>query len=88
MFHGKREEAERVAKLDFDHGSLKYNVDRILFYRGNPDIRTTMEFMVYFADGEESCSRPCSTRLSADPSRRCFRSSIPSKKPSAAYQPH
>jgi hypothetical protein len=49
IFTGGREEAERVALLDHD----QYQVDSILYYRGNPEIRTTMEFFIRYADGEE-----------------------------------
>ncbi len=49
IFTGRREEAERVALLDHD----QYQVDRILYYRGNPMIRTTMEFFIRYADGDE-----------------------------------
>lgn len=49
MFFGPREEAERVALLDHD----QYQVDTILYYRGNPAIRTTMEFYIRFGDGDE-----------------------------------
>lgn len=49
LFTGGREEAERVALLDHD----QYQVDRILYYRGNPEIRTTMEFFIRYADGDE-----------------------------------
>ena len=49
MFFGRREEAERVALLDHD----QYQVENILYYRGNPAIRTTMEFYIRFGDGEE-----------------------------------
>lgn len=49
IFTGGREEAERVALLDHD----QYAVDKILYYRGNPEIRTTMEFFIRYADGDE-----------------------------------
>lgn len=49
MYFGSREDAEKVAQLDFD----QYEVDKILYWRGNPEIRTTMEFFIRFADGEE-----------------------------------
>lgn len=49
MFFGPREEAERVALLDHD----QYQVETILYYRGNPAIRTTMEFYIRFGDGDE-----------------------------------
>ncbi len=48
IFHGTLEEAKRVALIDQD----QYTVVKILAYRGNPEIRTTMEFEVEFADGE------------------------------------
>jgi hypothetical protein len=46
---GSREAAMKVAQLDFD----QYEIAEIAFYRGNPLIRTTMEFFVRFADGDE-----------------------------------
>jgi hypothetical protein len=49
LFTGGRERAEQVALLDHD----QYQVDRILFYRGNPMIRTTMEFFIRYGDGDE-----------------------------------
>lgn len=49
LFSGRREEAERVALLDHD----QYQVETILYYRGNPMIRTTMEFRIRYADGDE-----------------------------------
>ena len=49
LFTGGREKAERVALLDHD----QYQVDRILYYRGNPLIRTTMEFFIRYGDGDE-----------------------------------
>jgi len=49
IFTGGREKAEQVALLDHD----QYQVDRILCYRGNPEIRTTMEFLIRFGDGDE-----------------------------------
>lgn len=49
LFTGGRERAEKVALLDHD----QYQIDRILFYRGNPMIRTTMEFFIRYGDGDE-----------------------------------
>jgi hypothetical protein len=49
IFTGSRDEAERVARIDHD----QYELDCILYYRGNPSIRTTMEFWVRYKDGEE-----------------------------------
>ena len=49
LFTGGREKAEGVALLDHD----QYQVDRILYYRGNPLIRTTMEFFIRYGDGDE-----------------------------------
>lgn len=48
-FFGSRAEAERVALLDHD----QYEVQEILYYRGDPLVRTTMEFFIRYADGEE-----------------------------------
>ena len=44
-----REAAFKAAQLDYD----QYVVTEIAYYRGNPTIRTTMEFFVRFADGDE-----------------------------------
>ena len=49
LFSGTREVGKKVAMLDFD----QHFVDRVLYYRGNPSVRETMEFFVRFADGEE-----------------------------------
>lgn len=49
LYSGTREEAERIALLDYD----QYEVETILKYRGNPEIRTTMEFFIKYKDGEE-----------------------------------
>jgi hypothetical protein len=46
IFHGSKEQALEMAKLDFD----QYVVKKILAYRGDPDTRTTMEFYVHFED--------------------------------------
>jgi len=48
-FFGSREDAERVALLDHD----QYEVQEILFYRGDPLVRTTMEFFIRFTDGDQ-----------------------------------
>jgi hypothetical protein len=47
IFHGTRDEAYRLAKIDFD----QYDVDEFLAYRGDPTLRTTMEFEIRFMDG-------------------------------------
>jgi hypothetical protein len=47
LFTGSREEAVRVAMIDND----QYTVVRFKAYRGDPLVRTTMEFEVLFADG-------------------------------------
>jgi hypothetical protein len=49
IFVGDRTAAEKVAQLDFD----QHEIAEILYYRGNPEIRTTMEFFIRFGDGEE-----------------------------------
>lgn len=49
MFYGSRADAEKAAQLDHD----QHEIAEILYYRGNPEIRTTMEFFIRFADGEE-----------------------------------
>ena len=49
LFHGNLSEAERVARLDFD----QFEIDTFLYYRGNPMIRTTIEFYIRFGDGDE-----------------------------------
>lgn len=47
LFHGSMEEAKRVAQID----NNQYVIREIVAYRGNPEIRTTMEFEVLFEDG-------------------------------------
>jgi len=49
LFNGTRDEAFRLAMEDAD----QFVVDRILAWKGDPAKRTTMEFLVKFADGEE-----------------------------------
>ena len=46
---GSEEAAMKVAQLDYD----QYEIIEIVCFRGNPLIRTTMEFFVRFADGDE-----------------------------------
>jgi hypothetical protein len=48
LFVGSRQEAQAMALLDRDH----YVVRQILAYRGDIDMRTTMEFEVEFEDGD------------------------------------
>jgi hypothetical protein len=48
IFAGTREQAEAASRLDHD----QYVIDEILYWRGNPAIRTTMEFFVRYKDGE------------------------------------
>jgi hypothetical protein len=49
LYSGTREDADKVAQLDRD----QYVIDKILYCRGNPMQRTTMEFFIRFADQEE-----------------------------------
>lgn len=49
LYTGSREDAEKVALLDYD----QYEIEEILYYRGNVDLRTNMEFYVKFKDGDE-----------------------------------
>ncbi len=46
IFHGSTEEAIRIAKLDND----QYTIRRIIAYKGDPEVRTTMEFEIEFED--------------------------------------
>jgi hypothetical protein len=48
-FFGTREEGKELAAIDHD----QFMVDSIIAYRGNPHSRTTMEFYVKYADGDE-----------------------------------
>jgi len=48
VFVGTRDEALRMAMEDLN----QYEVDNILAWRGDPSLRTTMEFEVKFKDGE------------------------------------
>ena len=49
-FIGSREEAYELAKKDTD----QFEVDSIQAYRGDPDTRTTMEFLIRFMDGDQT----------------------------------
>ncbi|KAG9292464.1 hypothetical protein G9A89_000462 [Geosiphon pyriformis] len=46
IFHGSREEAVRIAKLDND----QFTIRRFIAYRGDPTVRTTVEFEIEFED--------------------------------------
>jgi hypothetical protein len=47
-FYGTAAEAYKAALLDND----QYEVEQILAYRGDPHMRTTMEFFIQFKDGK------------------------------------
>jgi len=49
LFNGTRDEAYRLSLEDAD----QFVIDRILAWKGEPSVRTSMEFLVKFADGEE-----------------------------------
>jgi hypothetical protein len=49
LFLGTRDEAYELAKTDFE----QFEIDRILYYRGQPETRSTTEFYVRFQDGSE-----------------------------------
>ena len=49
IFHGTKSEAIELAKIDCD----QYTISRFLAYRGDPLVRTTMEFLILFEDGSE-----------------------------------
>lgn len=49
IFSGTRADAERVAQLDHD----QHEIADILYYRGDPEARRSMDFYVRFADGDE-----------------------------------
>jgi hypothetical protein len=46
IFHGPREEAYRLAKIDAD----QFDIHSFIAYRGDPAVRTTMQFEVKFMD--------------------------------------
>jgi hypothetical protein len=46
LFHGSSDEAKQLAQLDND----QYTIDAFITYRGDPLVRTTIEFHVKFAD--------------------------------------
>ena len=48
-YFASRDDAEKAARIDYD----QHFIEKILYYRGNPQICTTMEFMIRFADSEE-----------------------------------
>jgi hypothetical protein len=47
IFHGTKEQGRTASTLDHD----QHVISKILYYRGNPTIRTTVEFYIQFADG-------------------------------------
>ena len=49
LFRGSLAEAKKLAFSDADQSTI----DKFLAYRGDPLVRTSMEFLVRFADGEE-----------------------------------
>ena len=49
LFFGSREDAVRMAMIDAD----QFKVDIILAYSGDPMLRTSMEFLIRFADKSE-----------------------------------
>ena len=49
LFCGSHEDAKHMAMTDAD----QYEIDRFLAYRGDPMVRTTMQFLVRFADTSE-----------------------------------
>lgn len=48
IFHGDIEEAKRIAIIDND----QYTIKNILAYRGDPLVRTSMDFLVEYEDGD------------------------------------
>ena len=53
LFVGSREQAELAALLDND----VYYINKILAHRGMPSHRTSMEFLIHWADGQISWDR-------------------------------
>ena len=49
IFRGTLEEAQRMAKLDDD----QHDIDRILGYSGDPEKRSSLDFLVLFKDGDK-----------------------------------
>ena len=49
LFIGSRESAIKLARLDDD----QFIIDRILGYTGDPEKRSSMQFLVCYEDGEE-----------------------------------
>ena len=49
IFHGTLQEALSLAKVDCD----QFTITKFLSYRGDPLVRTTMEFLILFEDGSE-----------------------------------
>eukprot|EP01039_Chlorochromonas_danica_P011569 gene11569-12955_t len=49
IFHGSSDDAFKSAQLDAD----QYLIDRFVAFRGDPNARQTMEFLVLFADRSE-----------------------------------
>ena len=50
LFLGARDDAFTLAKSDYE----QFEIDKILFYRGQPETRSTTEFLVRFKDGTEA----------------------------------
>ena len=49
LFIGNQEEAVRIAMIDAD----QFQIEAILAYQGDPMLRTSMEFLIRFADKQE-----------------------------------
>ena len=49
LFNGTRDEAYRLSLENPD----QFVIDNILAWKGEPSKRTTMEFLIRFADGEK-----------------------------------
>ena len=55
FFHGNKEAAQKVAIWD----QRQYVVKELLAYRGDPETRTTMEFLVLYEDGDKCWITHC-----------------------------
>jgi hypothetical protein len=62
-FHGTKEAAQKVAMWD----QRQYVVQNILAYRGDPEARTTMEFLVLYEDGDKRWITYCNDLARSEP---------------------
>jgi hypothetical protein len=62
-FHGTKDAAQKVAMWD----QRQYVVQNILAYRGDPEARTTVEFLVLYEDGDKRWITYCNDLARSEP---------------------